>query len=146
MKRTWFLVVILAASAALVAASGCGGGAGTSASTVPEKPTTTPTGKSMSSIIADYSSLSAEGTAAALEALRCAEDMNCGSTFKAASVKCQDGWARVAVLEIDVPADEGVGFDVYLKERGAGRWEVVQTGNDLTVDDIPGVPREIFDR
>lgn len=146
MKRTSFFAVLLAASVVLVAVAGCGGGAGTSASSVPEKPATTPTGKSMSTIIADYSRLSAEETGAALEALRCAEDMNCGSTFKAASVRCQEGWARVSVLEIDVPADEGVGFDVYLKKRGGGRWEVMQTGNDLTAEDLPAAPPEIFDR
>jgi hypothetical protein len=98
----------------------------------------------MSSIIANYSKLSVDDVAAAQEALLCAEDANSGSTFKAMKVKCQKGWARVAVEEIDVPADESVSFSVYLKEKSAGRWEVVQTGNNLTADDLPGAPVEIF--
>ncbi|MHB8895597.1 MAG: hypothetical protein ACYC99_10535 [Candidatus Geothermincolia bacterium] len=135
-----FLVVLTA-----LALSGCGGGgAASSASSAPAKPTTTPSGESMSSIIANYSKLSANDVAAAQEALRCAEDANIGSTFKAMEVNCEKGWACVAVEEIDVPADESVGFNVYMKERSPGKWEVVRTGSGLTTDDIPGAPVEIF--
>lgn len=146
MKRTSLLVLTICFVSLLVLASGCGGApAPTSASSAPEKPSTTPAGKPMSTIVANYSKLSPDDVAAALEALRCAEDANCGSTFKAAQVRCQEGWARVEVVEIEVPSEEGVGFDVYLKERNPGKWDVVQTGTGLTAEDIPGAPEEIFE-
>lgn len=145
MKRTSLLILIICCVSLLaLIGAGCSGGTKSTKATAPEKPTTTPSGKSMSSIITNYAALSASDTAAAMEALRCAEDVNCGSCFKATQVKCDGGWARVSVREIDVPADESVAFDVYLRERDTGKWEVIQTGSDLTVDDIPGAPQGIF--
>ncbi len=98
----------------------------------------------MSSIISGYAKLSADEVAAALEALRCAEDANCGSAFKAMEVRSQEDWACVEVQEINVPLEESVTFSVYLREKNPGRWEVIQTGTGLTVDDIPGAPTENF--
>jgi hypothetical protein len=136
--------VILVVAALALGIAGCGSSGSTSSGSVPTKPATTPDGIPMSSIITGYSKLSVDDVAAAQEALRCAVDSNCGSRFKATAVRCKSDWARVAVEETDVPVDEAVGFDVYLKRGNNGKWEVVQTGTDLTTDDLPGAPPEIF--
>jgi hypothetical protein len=136
-------VILLAVALALVLA-GCGSSGPVSSNTAPSKPATTPDGLPMSSIITGYAKLSADDVVAAQEALRCATDANCGSRFKATEVRCKDSWSRIAVQEIDVPLDEAVGFNVYLKRATSGKWEVVQTGTDLTIDDLPGAPPEIF--
>ena len=78
------------------------------------------------------------------EAIRSAQDANTGSQFKADKVKCVEGWARVVLEETDVPADEAIGYEVYLRMTDAGRWEVAQTGTDLTGADLPGAPPDLF--
>ena len=88
--------------------------------------------------------MSPEELSAAEEALRCAKDANTGSLFKALSVKCVEDWAKVSVEETGVPADEVIGFGVYLKKGDDGKWDVVQTGTGLSSDDIPGAPTELF--
>jgi hypothetical protein len=85
-----------------------------------------------------------EEKSAACEALRYAEEANTGSVFKASDIKVCDGWARVAVEQTDVPVDEAVGFPVYLRKGDAGTWEVAESGTDITLDELPGAPQEIF--
>ena len=85
-----------------------------------------------------------EEKSVAREALRYAEDSNTGSRFKASAIKVCDGWARVAVEQADVPAEEAVSFGVFLRKSDAGRWEVAETGTDITPDALPGAPLEIF--
>ncbi len=85
-----------------------------------------------------------EEKSAAREALRYAEDANTGSRFKASAVKVCAGWARVAVEQADVPADEAVSFGVFLRKSDAGRWEVAETGTEVNSDTLPGAPEEIF--
>jgi len=154
MRKAAILYAIIAVTALCAAAlAGCGGGT-TKASTPGSGPATTapspstqataPTSQDVLKYIAHASSLSADEIAAAAEAIRTAKDANTGSIFKATSVKVVDGWAVVAVQETDVPADEAVGFQVYLNKPGTGRWEVVQTGTDLTNADLPGAPPELF--
>jgi hypothetical protein len=131
--------------ALLVLVSGCGGAAKPAATTTaPSKPATAPDGRSMSSVITGYAALSADEVSAAQEALRCAEDANCGSTFKATKVKSSGGWAMITVSETDVPLDEAVSFGVYLRQKTPGSWEVVQTGSGLTQEELPDAPAEII--
>lgn len=98
----------------------------------------------MSKLIEGYNKLSDDEVAAAMEALRCARDCNIGSSFKACSLRCAEGWACVTVREIECPAEEAVAFDVYVKKGAEGKWEVVQTGSGLKQEDIPGAPAGIF--
>ena len=147
LRRTGLTVFVLMISglALLALVSGCGGASKpVAATTAPSKPATAPDGRSMSSVITGYAALSPDEVAAAQEALRCAEDANCGSTFKATRVKSSGGWARIMVSETDVPLDEAVSFGVYLRQKTPGSWEVVQTGTGLNQDDIPEAPAEIF--
>jgi hypothetical protein len=153
LKKTVVLFFIVACMAIIVPAlGGCGGAAKPAATssnpTVPASspaaPATSPQTKSLSKQIVGASSMTPEEIAAAEEALRCAQDSNTGSAFKALDVRCVKGWARVSVEETGVPADEVVGFGVYLKTGEDGKWDVVQTGTGLTSDDIPVAPAELF--
>jgi len=153
LKKTVMLFVICASLALIVPTlSGCGGAvkpaaASSSPSTTASNPTapeTAPSLKSLSKQIVGASAMSEEEIAAAQEALRYATDANTGSLFKALSVNCVEGWARVSVQESGVPADEVVGFGVYMKKGDDGKWDVVETGTGLSTDDIPGAPPELF--
>jgi hypothetical protein len=153
LKKTVVLFLILACMAIIVPAlGGCGGAVKpTSASSnptapasSPAEPATAPETKNLSKQIVGASGMTPEEISAAQEALRCAKDSNTGSSFKALDVKCVKGWARVSVEETGVPADEAVGFGVYLKTGEDGKWDVVQTGTGLTSDDIPVAPAELF--
>lgn len=77
------------------------------------------------------------------EALNYAQESNTGSTFKVVEVKTAEGWARVAVEEVGVPMEEAVGFSLYLRKLD-GDWEVIDTGDDLSPEDIPDAPLQIF--
>lgn len=154
-----FLIVSIAIACLAAAATlptGCGG-TGT-ASSAPESqavtgsdgksdsPSSAPGSRDFSEYIENSSDLSDEELAAAEEAIRCAEDCNTGSRFKACRVRCHDGWAMVDVEETKVPLDEAVGFSVVLEKRSDTRWEVVETGTGFEEDDIPGAPAELFSR
>ncbi|MDD5747764.1 MAG: hypothetical protein PHP64_01715 [Actinomycetota bacterium] len=76
-------------------------------------------------------------------ALRYAEDANPGSKFSAVKKVVIGGWARVSVQETGVPAEEAVGFDVFLKAMD-GEWEIVKTGADITSEELPDAPPGIF--
>ena len=82
---------------------------------------------------------------AAEEALNYAYEANPGSEFKAVDIAVADGWARVAVEEMEVPAEEAVGFGVYLRKVTGEEWEVVQTGTGVSPEDLPDAPEEIFE-
>jgi len=77
------------------------------------------------------------------EALRYAEDANPGSKFKAKRKKIICGWARISIEETGVPTEEAVAFDVYLKKKD-GEWEVEKSGTDISPEDLPGAPEELF--
>lgn len=94
--------------------------------------------------IADAKTRTPEEKSAAREALRYSQDANTGSRFKAAAIRVCDGWARVAVEQADVPADEAVSFGVFLHRDDNGRWEVAETGTGVKPNDLPGAPSEIF--
>ena len=94
--------------------------------------------------IANAKTRTPEEKSAAREALRYAQDANTGSRFKAAAIRVCNGWARVAVEQADVPADEAVSFGVFLRRDNNGKWEVAETGTGVTPDDLPGAPSEIF--
>ena len=95
--------------------------------------------------IVDIEAKTPDEKSAAFEALRHAEDANAGSVFKAVEIKVVDGWAHVAVEESGVPAEEAVGFRVYLHVREDGGWDVAETGTSVSSDDLPGAPPEIFE-
>jgi len=142
-------IFAIAACALLLvtALTGCGGaskGAGTGNNQ--SKPAGASDKKNISRLIAGASQMTAEEVSAAEEALRYAMDANVGSYFKACKVKCLDGWARVVVEETGSSVDEAVGFDVYLKKQDGDRWEIVQTGTELSADDLPEAPPEIFEK
>jgi len=140
------MLFVICASLALIVPtlSGCGGAVKPAAASSPTAPETAPSLKSLSKQIVGASAMSEEEIAAAQEALRYATDANTGSLFKALSVNCVEGWARVSVQESGVPADEVVGFGVYMKKGDDGKWDVVETGTGLSTDDIPGAPPELF--
>jgi len=69
---------------------------------------------------------------------------NAGSSFKALDVCAVGNWARVSLHQIGVPREEAVAFDVFLRKNADGHWEVVECGNSLTPDDLPGAPEEVF--
>lgn len=160
MRKKFILLMIIALVCGACLLAGCGGtgkAASGSLGTVPGSspqtspgsvretaPSSTPGSRDFKKSIFNYSKMSSEEVGAAIEAIRCAEDSNTGSRFKACDVKCHDGWAMVAVEETNVPMDEAVGFGVYLKKQGETEWEVVQTGTDLKEEDIPGAPEAIF--
>jgi len=87
----------------------------------------------------------AEEKSAAEEALNYVHDANPGSVFKVVDISVADGWARVAVEEMEVPAEEAVGFGVYLRKITGGEWEVAQTGTGVSPEDLPDAPEEIFE-
>lgn len=95
--------------------------------------------------IVEAQSRTPEEKSAAREALRYAEDANAGSFFKAIEITVEDGWARVAVEEGGVPAEEAVGFSVFLRRQGDGAWEVADTGNSVSPDQLSGAPPELFE-
>jgi len=127
-------------------ATGCGGTAKSASSPTssPSAPTSSPDSINVSKLVVGSSSMSPQEISAAEEAIRDAQDANTGSIFKVTKVKCVEGWARAAVEETEVPSDEAVGYEVYLRMTDAGRWEVAQTGTDLTTADLPGAPPELF--
>lgn len=99
----------------------------------------------MDEYIADPKSRTPDEKNAACEALRYAKDANIGSRFMAEDIKVAGGWACVAVEETGVPPEEAVGFGVYLRRQDDGDWEVAETGNGISPDDLPGAPSEIFE-
>jgi len=130
----------------VVLAAGCGGTAKTASTPVssPTAPSSSPDSIDVSKLIVGSSSMSPQEISAGEEAIRTAQDANTGSIFKATSVKCVEGWAKVAVEETEVPVDEAVAFQVYLRMSDTGRWEVAQTGDDLTTSDLPDAPAALF--
>lgn len=96
--------------------------------------------------IAEAESRTTDEKCAACEAMRCAEDSNAGSCFRVSRVKVAGEWAMVAVEESGVPAEEAVGFDVFLRKQEKGTWEVAETGSDITADQLTGAPPELFSR
>jgi hypothetical protein len=148
LRKTVVLFTIFACIALGAALfSGCGGSrtAGTSApATAATAQESAPASRDYLKYIVGSSKLTEEQIAAAVEAIRCAEDFNIGSHFKASKVRCAEGWSRVSVEETAVPVEEAVGFDVYLKKLDETRWEVVQTGSGLNEEDLPAAPPAIF--
>ena len=43
-----------------------------------------------------------------------------------------------------MPTDEAVAYEVFLRMGDSGRWEVAQTGDDLTAADLPDAPPDLF--
>ena len=78
------------------------------------------------------------------EAQRYAQDANPGSSFKVVKKCAFGGWACVTVEETGVPADEAVTFAVFMRELDGGEWEVVTSGSDLSPEDLPDAPAELF--
>jgi hypothetical protein len=140
-----FSIVILTGICVSLAA-GCGGTAKTASSPAssPTTPSSSPNSIDVAKLVVGSESMSPQEISAAEEAIRAAQDANTGSIFKVTKVKCAEGWARVAIEETEVPMDEAVGYEVYLRMTDAGRWEVAQTGTDLTTSDLPGAPAELF--
>lgn len=79
------------------------------------------------------------------KALDYAEEANAGSTFKVVSKKLMGCWACVAVEEAGVPADEAVGYGVYLRRLDDGTWEVATTGTGISPDELPDAPPQLFE-
>ena len=131
-----------------VALSGCGTGADTGkASSQPVATSSSPASSAAVDIdehIIGAKSKTSEEKSAACEALRYARDANAGSIFDAKSIILANGWACVHVEQTGVPTDEAVGYGVYMRKVDTGNWEVAQTGNGLSQDDLPGAPLEIF--
>ena len=138
--------IMIMAVVCVVLAAGCGGAARTSSTPAssPTTPSSSPDAIDVSKLIVGSSKMSPQEVSAGEEAIRAAEDANTGSIFKATTVKCVEGWAKVDVEETEVPTDEAVAFQVYLRMADTGRWEVVQTGDDLTVSDLPDAPPDLF--
>lgn len=82
---------------------------------------------------------------AAREAIRHAADANTGSTFEVTDIRVADGWARVGLEETGVPREEAVGFGVYLRKLSGARWEVAASGTDVSPDELPDAPGEVFE-
>lgn len=82
---------------------------------------------------------------AAKEALAYTHDANAGSSFKVEDIKMAKGWARVTVIETGVPAEEAVGFAIYLKKSEDDGWEVAEAGTSVSSEDLPEAPPEIFE-
>lgn len=134
------LLTLATAMILLAALAGCGSSGGDNES-LAEK------GAAVSEkdeeLIVDAEGKTPQEKTAAREALRYAEDANAGSVFKAVEVMVADGWARVKVEESDVPLEEAVGFDVFLRKQD-GAWEVADTGSSVSPDQLPGAPGELF--
>lgn len=147
--RFLFKIPTLAACVVLVAvalSAGCGSKGAVSPGSSPAKSSAVgdSTGKVTTPSGDGKDQKSADEQAAMKEALRFAEDANAGSTFKVINKKVIDGWARVSVEQTGVPADEAVGFGVYMQKSESGRWEVKDSGTGLSPGDLPGAPPEIF--
>jgi hypothetical protein len=140
-----FPILILAVVCVGLAA-GCGGTAktGSTPASSPTAPSSSPDAIDVSKLIVGSASMSPQEISAAEEAIRSAQDSNTGSIFKATSVKCVQGWAKVDVEETEVPTDEAVAYEVFLRMGDSGRWEVAQTGDDLTAADLPDAPPDLF--
>lgn len=95
--------------------------------------------------IVEAESRSEEEKSAAREALRYAKDANTGSFFKAIEIVVEDGWARVAVEQGGVPAEEAVAYSVFLRRQDDGAWEVADSGNSVSPDQLSGAPPELFE-
>ncbi len=145
-RLTRNIIPLLALGLAGALAVGCGGGkpsAGAGQASAPA-PKQQAVSEEYEERIVGAESKTLDEKCAACEAMRCAEDANPGSCFKASRVKVAGGWARVAVEESGVPAEEAVGFEVFLQRHDDGTWEVAETGNNITRDQLPGAPPELF--
>lgn len=127
----------------VVVAAGCGGGTSTPVDSSPAEREAG--GDVDSKFIEGDEDKTADEKDAAQEALNFVHDANAGSEFKVVDIAVADGWARVAVEEVDVPAEEAVGFGVYLRKISGGEWEVAQTGTGVSPEDLPDAPPEIFE-
>jgi len=141
--------MLLVSLLALGAWAGCGGKAASSPpGSQPIVESSAPSDESLAEdrlSIVEADSRTPEEKNAAREALRYAEDANAGSFFKAIEIKVEDGWARVAVEEGGVPAEEAVGFSVFLRRQDDGSWEVADSGNSVSPDQLSGAPPELFE-
>jgi hypothetical protein len=50
----------------------------------------------------------------------------------------------VNVEQEGVPADEAVAFGIYLRRFDDGTWDIVRTGSEIKMDDLPDAPPELF--
>lgn len=128
---------------ALILVSGCGGG--TTATSPDASSVNRPAAEGSEDVFVDGDEeLTAAEKEAATEAVQYAQDSNTGSEFKTVEIVLAEDWARADVEEVGVPSEEAVGFSIYLRKLGEGEWEVVETGTDITSEDIPGAPGSIF--
>ena len=147
--RSRVLMPLLVSLLALGAWAGCGGKAASSPpGSQPAVEASAPSDESLKEdqvSIVEAESRTPEEKSAAREALRHAEDANAGSFFKAIEIKVEGAWARVAVEEGGVPEEEAVGFSVFLRRQDDGAWEVADTGNSVSPDQLSGAPPELFE-
>ncbi len=126
----------------VIAAAGCGGSTSTANSSKVKHGLD---GDESSDFMEGDEGKTADEKGAAEEALNYVEDANPGSEFKVVDIAVDDGWARVVVEEIEVPTEEAIGFSVYLRKIPDGKWEVAQTGNGVSPEDLPDAPEGIFE-
>lgn len=126
----------------VIAAAGCGGSTSTANSSEVNGDSN---GDENSDFIEGDEGKTVDEKGAAEEALNYVQDANSGSEFKVVDIAVDDGWARVVVEEMEVPAEEAIGFSVYLRKITDGKWEVAQTGNGVSPEDIPDAPEGIFE-
>lgn len=133
-------ILIIASLIVVSLAAGCGGG-GSADSGV-----TAPSSGSGGSAPAASSPGKGGGQQEAEKAaLHHMQDANSGSTFKASKTCLCDNWARVNVQETGVPDDEAVACIIYLRQKPDGTWEVMDSGPDVTSDDLPEAPEDLFE-
>ena len=126
----------------VIAAAGCGGSTSTANSNEVERDSN---GDENSDFIEGDDGKTADEKGAAEEAMNYVQDANPGSEFKVVDIAVDDGWARVVVEEMEVPAEEAISFSVYLRKIPDGKWEVAQTGNGVSPEDLPDAPEGIFE-
>lgn len=140
-KRVLAAIVLLLLLT-VIAAAGCGGSTSTANLSKVKRGSD---GDENSDFMEGDEGKTADEKGAAEEALNYVEDANPGSEFKVVDIAVDDGWARVAVEEIEVPTEEAIGFSVYLRKIPDGKWEVAQTGNGVSPEDLPDAPEGIFE-
>ena len=126
----------------VIAAAGCGGSTSTDDSSKVKRDSG---GDENSDFVEGDEGKTANEKGAAEEALNYVQDANPGSEFKVADIAAEDGWARVVVEEMEVPTEEAIGYNVYLRKIPDGKWEVAQTGNSVSPEDLPDAPERIFE-
>lgn len=127
--------------ALIVGAVGCGGDSGTTLNSSQ----TTSAVQQTEEDTSGYEGKTEEEEMAIEEAISYAEEANPGSSFRVVEIVLVEGWARVDLEEAGAPLDEAVGFVIYLERLDDGSWDYITSGTDVSPEDIPDAPGELFD-